>query len=77
MPAVIYMWSGTYVDVEDKDAVLLCRATGNPAPRISWYTGDNQLITSDYHFEVYFISSFFRRDILTNIFYNRYFLLAI
>lgn len=53
MPATVFMWSGTYVDVEGQDAVLLCRATGNPAPRISWYTGDNQLITNDHHlFEV-------------------------
>lgn len=53
MPATVYMWSGTYVDVEGKDAVLLCRATGNPAPRIAWYTGDNQPITNDYDYEVF------------------------
>ena len=52
LPATIYMSSGTYIDMEGKDAVLLCRATGNPAPTVSWYDNEEKLITSGREFQV-------------------------
>ncbi|XP_046635636.1 neural/ectodermal development factor IMP-L2-like [Daphnia pulicaria] len=52
LPAIVFMWSGTYIDVEGRDAVILCRAAGNPSPNISWYTGDDRLITSGRHYQI-------------------------
>lgn len=46
------MSSGTYIDMEGKDAVLICRATGNPAPLVSWYDNEDKLITSGREFQV-------------------------
>lgn len=33
LPASIFMWSATYIEDEDQDAVLLCRAAGFPQVR--------------------------------------------
>lgn len=52
LPANIFMWSGTYIEAEGKDAVLLCRAAGNPTPKIFWTDGEDQPIVNDGHFEV-------------------------
>nr|CAH0110908.1 unnamed protein product [Daphnia galeata] len=52
LPAIVFMWSGTYIDIEGRDAVILCRAAGNPTPQISWYTGDDRLITSGHHYQI-------------------------
>lgn len=52
LPASIFMWSGTYIDKEGEDAVLICRAAGNPLPKISWYYGDDELILPGPNFQV-------------------------
>jgi hypothetical protein len=45
LPATIFMWSGTYIDEEGQDAVLLCRAAGYPQPKITWFDRDNRIVT--------------------------------
>lgn len=52
LPATIFMWSGTYIDKEGEDAVLICRAAGNPPPVITWYFGDDERILTRGKFEV-------------------------
>ena len=52
LPASIFMWSGTYIDVEGKDAIILCRAAGNPVPKISWYFGDDMPISTGLNYQV-------------------------
>ena len=47
LPATIFMWSGTYIDEEGQDAVLLCRAAGFPQPKITWFDRDNRRIVTD------------------------------
>lgn len=42
------MWSGTYIDAQDQDAVLLCRAAGNPHPKITWIDNEDKVI-KNYH----------------------------
>lgn len=46
LPASIFMWSGTYIDVEGKDAILLCRAAGHPAPKITWVDNEDRRIVN-------------------------------
>ena len=50
--ARIFMWSGTYIDTEGADAVILCRATGTPTPRVTWFNGDDQPIISGSNYQV-------------------------
>ena len=73
LPAIVFMWSGTYIDIEGRDAVILCRAAGNPTPQISWYTGDDRLITSGHHYQVNNYSQFlnfqFHIFLQTNFFF--------
>jgi len=51
LAASIFTWSGTYFDDEGNDAILLCRTTGNPAPKVTWFDRYNEPITTgtDYH----------------------------
>lgn len=56
LPATVFMWSGIYMDVEGTDALLLCRAVGNPTPKVSWYMeDDDQPITTGLHYQVIII----------------------
>ncbi|XP_057373306.1 neural/ectodermal development factor IMP-L2-like [Daphnia carinata] len=53
LPATVFMWSGTYIDLEGKGALLLCRAVGNPTPKVSWYIEDeDQPITTGAQYQV-------------------------
>ncbi|KAK4018529.1 neural/ectodermal development factor IMP-L2 [Daphnia magna] len=53
LPATVFMWSGTYIDMEGKSALLLCRAAGNPTPKVSWYMEDeDQPITTGLQYQV-------------------------
>lgn len=54
LPATVFMWSGTYIDMEGKSALLLCRAAGNPTPKVSWYMEDeDQPITTGLQYQVW------------------------
>ena len=61
LAASIFTWSGTYFDDEGNDAILLCRTTGNPAPKVTWFDRYNEPITTgtDYHVIAYFINNLF------------------
>lgn len=46
LPASIFMWSGTLLEDEHKDATLLCRAAGNPRPYVYWTDGNDKPISN-------------------------------
>ena len=52
LAASIFTWSGTYIDTEGNDAVLLCRATGNPAPKVTWLNSEDEPITTGANYQV-------------------------
>lgn len=52
LAASIFTWSGAYIDAEGSDAVLLCRATGNPAPKVTWFNRYDEPITTGTNFQV-------------------------
>jgi len=52
LAASIFTWSGTYIDTEGNDAVLLCRATGNPAPKVTWLNSEDEPITTGANYQI-------------------------
>lgn len=52
LAAIIFTWSGTYIDAEGNDAVLLCRAAGNPAPKVTWFNSEDEPITSGSGYQI-------------------------
>ena len=58
LAAIIFTWSGTYIDAEGNDAVLLCRAAGNPAPKVTWFNSEDEPITSGSGYQVIFFYFF-------------------
>lgn len=52
LAASIFTWSGAYIDAEGSDAVLLCRATGNPAPKVTWFNRYDEPITTGTNFQI-------------------------
>lgn len=41
------MWTIHRLELDETNVQLYCRASGNPAPLITWYDRDDRLITAD------------------------------
>jgi len=45
-PAHINMWTSNMLVFEGTNAVLFCRAEGNPSPTVTWFDPEDRHITS-------------------------------
>jgi Immunoglobulin domain len=41
------MWTVHRIEIEGTDVQLYCRASGSPAPKITWYDRDDNKISDD------------------------------
>ena len=56
--AHINMWTSTMLDFEGSNAVLFCRAEGNPSPTITWFDPQDRHITSSNTHNQYLVGLF-------------------
>ncbi|XP_071090238.1 zwei Ig domain protein zig-2-like [Haliotis cracherodii] len=50
--AQVYMWTATRVEFEENRVQLFCRASGSPAPRLTWYDAEGEPIQPGHKYEI-------------------------
>lgn len=51
-PARIHMWTARLLQIMGNDAVVFCRAIGDPTPTVEWHIGDDEILESDDKFQI-------------------------
>ena len=59
--ARVYMWTSQRLAKMGQDAQLYCRASGNPAPTVTWFDPEErQILPDDKQYQVFFVKFTYR-----------------